>query len=162
MTDNNKEPSTALKAIRSAAAAGGVAGTAFLIVHLSLNAVINGASPWFTLRKIAAIILGSEALPPPATFEIGIIIAALLLHYGLSILYTSIGAAVARPKPIPAAIMGALLGILLYLVNFYMFTGLFPWFKGARSWISIVTHLVFGMVASLLYLKLRGQRKIER
>ncbi len=140
---------------KSAAIAGSIAGVAFLAVILPLNALIKNVNPWATLRMIAAIVLGKGVLPPPATFDILVLVAALVLHFALSILYTSIGAIVSRPARTAAFLMGVILGLLLYMINFYIFTGLFPWFEGARNWISMLTHVVFGSVASLLYLHLR-------
>lgn len=42
--------------------------------------------------------------------------------------------------------VGALFGLAVYLVNFYGFTAVFPWFEMTRNWITIVSHLVFGAV----------------
>lgn len=150
--------STGQMSIRSSTISGSLAGFAFLIVQLSLMAIIHDQNPWTSLRMMAAIPLGEEVLPPPASFDLVITLVALLLHFALSILYTSIGALVSRPEILPAALMGAILGLLLYMINFYIFTGLFPWFQGARNWISITTHIVFGMVASLMYLYLEHHR----
>jgi hypothetical protein len=41
--------------------------------------------------------------------------------------------------------------VLLYVVNFYGFTALFPWFAMARNWVSIVAHAVFGFAAAWVY-----------
>ncbi|NIS16355.1 MAG: hypothetical protein GWN00_15335 [Aliifodinibius sp.] len=86
---------------------------------------------------------------------------AIVLHFLLSIIYTLTGAIIARPVRSAAGLTGAILGLMLYLVNFYIFTGIFLWFEGARNWLSIVTHIVFGVVASLTYLHLRT-RKLRR
>jgi hypothetical protein len=42
--------------------------------------------------------------------------------------------------------LGGLLGLLLYGINFYGFTAVFPWFAEGRSWVSMFTHIVFGMI----------------
>ncbi len=143
---------------KSVILAGLLGGAAFLIVNLPLNVIIYGRSPWVPVRMIGAILLGRGALPPPPTFDIGILLVAVILHFGLSILYTLTGAIIARPDRLAAVVTGAVLGVLLYLINFYIFTGLFPWFEGARNWLSIVTHVVFGAVASLTYLHLRNTK----
>jgi hypothetical protein len=50
-----------------------------------------------------------------------------------------------------AVIIGLGFGLMLYLVNFYGFTAVFPWFAMARNWISIFSHLMFGVIAALVY-----------
>jgi hypothetical protein len=39
----------------------------------------------------------------------------------------------------------------LYLINFYGFTAVFPWFAMARNWVSVFAHIIFGAVAGLAY-----------
>ena len=43
----------------------------------------------------------------------------------------------------------ALVGLALYVVGFYGFTAIFPWFAMARNMITIVSHIAFGMVLGL-------------
>ena len=40
---------------------------------------------------------------------------------------------------------------MLYFVNLYGFTFIFPWFTRARGGITLAVHLVFGMVVMLTY-----------
>jgi hypothetical protein len=47
--------------------------------------------------------------------------------------------------------VGAGFGALLYCVNLYGFTAIFPWFTEARGGITFVAHLVFGVTAMLSY-----------
>jgi hypothetical protein len=53
-----------------------------------------------------------------------------------------------------AMLAGAVFGLLLYLLNFYIISALFPWFADMRSWATLIAHLIFGMAASLMYMKL--------
>ena len=111
-----------------------------------------GESAWGPPRMIAAIVMGTGVLPPPATFDAGVMFMALLVHFVLSILYVGIFALLAARMTMGAAIAtGAGLGLVLYLINFYGFTALFPWFAEARNWISIFAHIVFGAVAGWTY-----------
>jgi hypothetical protein len=46
---------------------------------------------------------------------------------------------------------GAILGLLLYAINFYTLTFFFPWFFAMRSWPVIVSHIIFGATAGGVY-----------
>ncbi len=41
---------------------------------------------------------------------------------------------------------GAIFGLVVYGVDFYGFTGVFPWFENARNMVTIVSHVLFGIV----------------
>ena len=57
-------------------------------------------------------------------------------------------------------LIGAVFGLLLYLINFHLLTQVFPWFRELRGWITLTAHLVFGISAALLYWKL-ARRGVE-
>jgi hypothetical protein len=65
-----------------------------------------------------------------------------------------LSALVSRMSAGGALVTGAAFGVLLYIVNFYGFTALFPWFAMARNWVSIVAHAVFGLAAAWAYVAL--------
>ena len=46
---------------------------------------------------------------------------------------------------------GTAFGLVVYTVNMYGFTSVFPWFDAARDWIAVATHVAFGMVAAAAY-----------
>ena len=46
---------------------------------------------------------------------------------------------------------GGLLGLALYVINFYSLSYFFPWFYAYRSWVMVVSHIVFGALAGGLY-----------
>ena len=48
-------------------------------------------------------------------------------------------------------ILGVGFGLVLYAVNFYGFTYMFPWFAEARHWATIVAHMAFGGVLGFTY-----------
>jgi hypothetical protein len=128
-----------------------IAGAVFLILALLLVPAILGGSPWGLPRMIAAIVLGDGVLTP-ATFATGIILTAVVLHFALSIVYAVVFALIfGRLQLGPALLAGLGAGLVLYLVNFYGFTGLYPWFATARNWVVIVDHLVFGVVTAWSY-----------
>ncbi|MEO8187579.1 MAG: hypothetical protein ABI580_09485, partial [Burkholderiaceae bacterium] len=57
-------------------------------------------------------------------------------------------------------VAGAVFGLALYVVNFYGFTTLFPWFAMARGGLSIFVHLVFGIVAAWLYKEMQRRKVV--
>jgi hypothetical protein len=52
-------------------------------------------------------------------------------------------------------------GLAIYVVNFYGFTALFPWFADARGWIAILSHAVFGLVLGAIYDRLEGRQHVS-
>jgi hypothetical protein len=147
---------------RAGVYAGLIAGAVFLFLEMSMVWLFMGESPWAPPRMIAAIVLGEGVLPmppdKPATFSFGIVMTAMIIHFVLAIIYGLIGAAiVARRMGYGAAIgLGALAGLIIYLINFYPIAGaFFPWFAMARNWISIFAHIVFGAVVGAAYVGLR-------
>lgn len=141
---------------KAATWSGVIAGLVFLVLEMVMVPVFGGGSPWGPPRMIAAIVLGEGVLPPPATFAPGIVLVAMVLHFVLSIVYALIFALVIhRLSLVPALALGAAGGLILYLVNFYGFTALFPWFAMARNWISIFAHIVFGLTTAGVYVTIK-------
>jgi uncharacterized membrane protein YagU involved in acid resistance len=144
---------------KAAITAGLVAGALFLLLEMILVPVAGMGSAWGPPRMIAAIVLGSDVLPPPATFNLGIFLVALVVHLLLSVVYALVLAAIVRGMTMGAAVVAGLaFGLALYLVNFYLFTALFPWFATARNWVSVLAHLAFGGVAAYAYKATLGAR----
>jgi hypothetical protein len=138
--------------LKDAALAGIIAGLIFMMLEMILVPMFMNGSPWGPPRMIAAIILGKEVLPPPATFDLGVLMAAIMLHLMLSIIYVIILAMIVKSMSLGLAILiGAVFGFVLYLVNFYGMTGIFPWFANARNWVSIFSHIMFGIIAAWSY-----------
>lgn len=137
--------------VSAAVSAGVIAGLGFMMIEMAMLIMI-GQSPWGPPRMMAAIILGGDVLQPPATFDMGIMAAAMAVHLPLSILYGLIFAAfVSRLSLWPALIAGAVYGMLIYAVNFYGMTSLFPWFAEARGIDSIIGHAMFGVILAAAY-----------
>jgi hypothetical protein len=141
-----------------------IAGVVFLVLEMALVAVVQGESPWAPPRMIAAIGMGEGVLPPPATFDAGIVAVALAIHFALAIVLAVILAwGIARfGLGLAASIVaGAVFGLAVYYVNFYGFTAVFPWFAMARGMIGIVAHAAFGAVAGGAYHALES-RSVNR
>lgn len=132
--------------------AGIVAGLVFLVVEMLLVPMLLGGSAWGPPRMIAAIVLGQEVLPPPATFDGFILMTAVAFHLVLSVLYAVVFALVARTWSTGMALVaGIVYGLLIYAVNFYGMTAMFPWFAEARNYVSILAHALFGAVLAIVY-----------
>ncbi|WP_445504695.1 hypothetical protein [Microvirga sp. G4-2] len=133
--------------------AGLIAGAVFMMMEMILMA-LAGMGFWGPPRMIAAIALGPGVLPPPATFDIGVIMVAMIIHIVLSIVYAFILTAIISAwnlTTVAAVVAGAVFGFILYVVNFYGFTAVFPWFAEARGWIGTVSHIAFGVVLAWTY-----------
>jgi uncharacterized membrane protein YagU involved in acid resistance len=131
--------------------AGVIAGPGSKMIEMAMLAP-TGQSPWVPPRMMATIILGSDVLPPLATFDMGAMAAAMGVHLPLSIVYGLIFAAfAARLSLWPALMAGTVYGLLIYAVNFRGMTSLFPWFAEARGVDSILGHAVFGVILAGAY-----------
>ena len=135
--------------------AGIIAGTFATLVQVLLWLIFTDEFPSVLFRDArltAALILGSSVLPPPATFDVVVMLIATYIHFTLSIVYTAVLAALAaRLATITALLVGIGFGVALYLVNLYGFTLIFPWFAQARGWIALLAHGVFGITAISAY-----------
>lgn len=130
--------------------AGVAAGTAFLASQLLLSAVVLDTDPLFSLRYIAALVLGSNTLTDD--FTIGTAIVGLGVHYLLSLLFTLVIAIVIHRWGLLVGVVGgAVLGLSLYLINLYTLTSFVEWFFAFNSTVLLVSHVIFGVVAGGVY-----------
>ncbi len=137
---------------KAAIIAGIIAGAIFMILEMILVPLVGGGSPWGPPRMIAAIGMGKEVLPPPGDFALMPVMVAMVIHFILSIIFAVILAFIIQRFSLGLAILiGAIFGLLLYFVNFYGFTAVFPWFAMARNAVSIFSHIVFGAAAAWIY-----------
>ena len=137
---------------KAAVLAGLIAGAVFLVVLLIAYPLATGGTPWTIFRFIGAMILGEAVLPPPTSFDAGIVITAVIVHFTLAVLYTLVLAFIVhRWRLLVSVIGGALFGLALYLINFFTFTYFFAWFYPARAWPFSLVHILFGAVAGGIY-----------
>ena len=140
--------------VKAAVKAGIIAAIVFMLLEMVLAATIGGDSPWGPPRMIAAIALGKGVLPPPASFDMTILLVAMAIHLILSIVLAIVFAMIAdaaRWSGMTCVIAGLVFGIVIYVVNFYGMTAMFPWFAMARGSISIFAHAMFGLVLGYVY-----------
>lgn len=134
---------------KAGVSAGIIAGLIFLALEMIMVPLFLGGSPWGPPRMIGAIVLGNGVLPPPATFDFGVVIVAVILHMILSVIYAiMIGFIIKSMSFGKALLVGAAIGLIIYFVNFYIMTGIFPWFAMARNWVSGFAHVSFGIGAA--------------
>jgi hypothetical protein len=143
---------------RATVAAGAVAGVVATVAQIALWALFTDALPailYRDARLAAAVVLGRRALPPPATFDAAVMLAATAVHFVVAIGWTFVLAAALTRLPTRFALAaGALFGLVVYAVDLYGFTALFPWFAASRDAIAVAAHVVFGIAAAAAYVAL--------
>ncbi|NGZ86103.1 hypothetical protein [Duganella aceris] len=142
----------------AAAVAGFGAGGVLMLLELAWSAFIAGGDPWLTSRLIAAMAMSGEVLQTSG-YSLTVLVVALLVHYALGVVFGVLLAAIMAPFNLDsssamALTAGALFGLLLYVLNFYGMTGVYVWFVELRSWPTAIAHVIFGMAAAFIYLKL--------
>jgi hypothetical protein len=139
----------------AAISAGIVAGIIATAVQIALWWVFLDALPGILYRDArltAAILMGEEVLPPPSTFDWHVMLVATLFHFAISIIYSLILAClISRVGRIPSMLAGGVYGLILYGINMYGITLVFPWFSEVRDWITVLTHVVFGISIAVTY-----------
>jgi hypothetical protein len=109
-------------------------------------------SPWVAVRLIASVLMGTSVLPPPATFTPTSLAGCLAVHLPLSVGFACLLAFMLhRWGLIVGVVGGALFGLALYYINFYSLTFFFPWLYPMRSWMMMLSHVTFGILAGGLY-----------
>lgn len=142
---------------KSAIWAGIIAGIIFMMLEMIMVPLFMGGSPWGPPRLIAAIIMGKGVLPPPANFDFGMFVVAMLFHLVMSVIYAIIIAFIVKNMTLGKAVLvGAVIGLVIYFINFYVMTGIFPWFSNAHNWVTAFTHVSFGIGAAWAYIGLQG------
>ena len=138
--------------VRAVLLAGLASGVAYLATLAILMPLFLGASPWALPRVIAAMTQGAVALTPIDTFDMSALLAGIVVHFALSMAYALVFAFIGKGHSIAAdAAVGVAFGLALYGVNYYLFTGLFPWFEQMRNWVTVLAHLAYGGVLGAVY-----------
>jgi hypothetical protein len=144
----------------AAAVSGFAAGAVLMVLDLIWSSLFNAHGPWRTSHMIAPIFFGADSLKTANFgFSVGVVSMALAAHYALGIVFGLAMAAIMEQfrleSPARALVAGAVLGTLLYLVNFHVLVLFFPWLADLRGLDTYAAHVVFGMVAAGLYWRLK-------
>ena len=145
---------------RAAVYAGVVRRVLATAVEIALWWAFTDALPDILFRDArfaAALAFGRGVLSAQA-FDWSVMFIAALVHFALSVVYALIlSRLIWRLTLYPSLLAGTAFGLVLFSVNMYGFTMVFPWFEACRDWITVVAHLVFGMVAAGVYSVLRSR-----
>ncbi|HSV46857.1 MAG TPA: hypothetical protein VLJ58_13805 [Ramlibacter sp.] len=145
----------------AAAVSGFAAGAVLMVLDLVWSTIFSPDGPWRTSHMIAPIFTGADSVPTSGyQFSIGVVAIALATHYVLGIVFGLVIAALLvqfklDSLPGMALVAGASMGFALYLINFDLLVGFFPWLVNMRGVETIAAHVVFGVVAALLYCRLK-------
>jgi hypothetical protein len=139
---------------------GVVAGAAYLVAQVSFTAAARPGTAAEPLQRIAAMLMGPDVAPPPADFTFTVFGMALIIHFGLSMTFGRIVSALAwRCRTDRGILVGALVGLALYAVNFGLIApAAFPWFEDSLRWVTIADHVLFGAIAGAVCMALRKAR----
>lgn len=145
----------------AAAVSGFAAGAVLMVLDLFWSAFFTPDGPWRTSHMIAPIFTGADSVRTSGyEFSLGVVAVALTVHYVLGIFFGLVMAALLvqlqlDSSPGMALVAGATLGCGLYLINFELLAGFFPWLVALRGADTLAAHVVFGVVAALLYCRLK-------
>lgn len=145
----------------AAAVSGFAAGGVLMVLDLLWSSLYDPDGPWRTSHMIAPIFIGTGPLATTGYgFSVAVVSVALLTHYAVGILFGLVIAAVmaqlrADGTPGRAAATGAILGLALYLLNFDVLVAVFPWLAELQGLATLAAHVVFGVVAGVLYWRLK-------
>jgi len=136
-------------ALMASLVAGAVSYLAFLFL---VPKIIGAGNAAIMARYLASVLLGPAALAPPATFEMPVFFLSLLVHFTLALIEGLAIAFVLHRWGLFVGILGgAILGLFLFLINFYSLTVLWPhMFALAHESVALV-HVVFGATAGGIY-----------
>jgi len=136
---------------RAAIIAGLISGLVFLLANIILGSIVLG-SPWIYVHVFASLLMGSSILESSSSFQAGVFIVALVVNTVLSVGFASLIAITFHRWGLVVGILGgATFGLALYFINFFGLPFIFPWFFLYRSWLLLVSHILFGAVAGGIY-----------
>jgi hypothetical protein len=129
-----------------------VAGGLFAVIEVVGRALDPTETVWVVPRRVSWLLLREDVQPTSTTSQPGLIVLALTIHAMLSTVYSMlIGLATRSLRAGPAILLGALIGLGIYLVNYYALTPVFPVFAEARGLTAIAAHVAFGAGAAAMF-----------
>lgn len=148
---------------KAAAWAGGIAGAVFGMAEMLMAWMFMGQSPWGPPRMIAAMLMGKSVLPPPAAFEMGIMMMAMAIHFMLSIVLGMIFSwIVHRLSGTSATAIGVVFGLTVYFVNSHLMLPFFTGSTQAHYGVNLANHLIYGVALGSAYAGMRQPKAAVR
>jgi len=145
----------------AAAVSGFAAGAVLMVLDLIWSGVFNAHGPWRTSHMIAPIFIGTDTLKATGyAFSVSVVSIALATHYFLGVVFGLVMGAIMTRLDLDATLgrallAGTVLGTVLYLLNFEGLVTFFPWLAELRGGATVTAHVVFGIVAAVLYWRLK-------
>jgi hypothetical protein len=143
----------------AAVVSGFAAGAVLMVLELVWVAMFDAEGPWRSSHLVAAIVLGPQTAFT-SEFNLVVVAVALATHYALGIAF-GLGLALVvallhrEDSVLSVEVVGMAFGALVYFTNFHGLTIVMPWFIEMRGWATLMAHLACGLVAAVLYWKLR-------
>lgn len=126
-------------------------GVIALLTGLILSAVIL-SEPDFILRVTGSLVLGPGVIPitegNPILITITGVLVTFLLAFAFALLVVLV---IHRWGLIIGLIGGMLVGAAIYVISVYGLSYFFPWIYPVRSWMLLLTHVLFGGLVGVLY-----------
>jgi hypothetical protein len=143
----------------AAMVSGFAAGAVLMVLELVWVAMFGVEGPWRSSHLVAAIVLGPQTAFT-SEFNLFVVSVALATHYVLGVAFglvlAMLVAMLHRERSVGSIeAIGLAFGALLYFLNFHAMTLLMPWLIEMRGWATLIAHLAFGLVAAVLYWRLR-------
>ena len=143
-------------------AAGLIGGLIMLLVSILLPWIFLG-DPLLIVRIIASVLLGPAVISPQAGLVPGIYVVAILTHFSLSLFFALLIVLIFhRWGMIVAFIGGAIMGLIIYFMNYYTFSLIFPWLLPYHTWMLLTGNIVFGAFVGALYELFEDERFIDQ
>ena len=113
--------------------------------------LVSRGIPWAASGVVSPTVMGRE-LKYPGSIDTNLTITAIVLHFVSAVVYAAIMIPlIHRFRYGSAALVGAAMGVILYLLNLAIFTIVGGGAPYSRELPVFVTHLAFGLIFTGLY-----------
>jgi hypothetical protein len=113
--------------------------------------LVSRGIPWAASGLVSPTVMGRE-IKYPGSIDANLSLTAILLHFISAVLYASIMMPlIHRFQYGSAALVGAAMGVILYLFNLAIFTIVGGGAPYSRELPVLITHLAFGLIFTGLY-----------
>ena len=152
---------------RSGILAGLAAGLAMSVVMMAITTFVMAMGPWAAPKMAWSLVAGKDAIRPG--FELVPVLGGSLIHLALSAAYGLIFAWLSPHVAMRPALLGALYGFLIYVVNIVAMPAIAPGWVGhmappdaAMHALQAAEHVVFGVVLGAFYGAWRRDTRAQR